>query len=197
MGDQVRTTLRTTSQATRRRSALTLAGGGLIVAIGAAGCGWPLESVTPMSPGTSPTPVSAPTSTASVAPSESPPSGGSWGPLAVVPPQDGADTARREGTLRITDTCVFLVTRGGPVLLVWPADRTKWNAETRTIAFANFDGSTVSVSDGTPVVLGGGGDSNDESGTTTEAWLARTRWVARPAASCPLDSRWWVGVLTR
>ena len=119
------------------------------------------------------------------------------GTLAVVPPQDGADTARTEGTLRVTDTCVFLDTTGGPVVLVWPADRTTWNAEAGTIAFANVDGSTVSVGDGTRVVLGGGGDSNDESGTTTEDWLARTTWVARPDTACPLDARWWVGAVTR
>ena len=124
-------------------------------------------------------------------------SGGTWGPLAVVPPQEGADTARTEGTLRITDTCVFLDGPGGPVLLVWPADRTTWNAQARTIAFSNFDGSTVSAGDGTPVVLGGSGESNEEGGSRTEAWLARTPWVARPADSCPLDSRWWVGALTR
>lgn len=124
-------------------------------------------------------------------------SGGIWGPLAVVPPQEGADTARTEGTLRITDTCVFLVTPGGPSLLVWPADRTTWNAQTRAISFANFDGSTVSAGDGTPVVLGGSGDSNADSGATTEAWLARTPWVARPAVSCPVESRWWVGALMR
>jgi hypothetical protein len=93
--------------------------------------------------------------------------------------------------------CVFLVTTGGRDLLVWPVDRTTWDAQARTIRFANFDGSTATVGHGTPVVLGGGGDSNDESGTTTEAWLARISWVARPAASCPLDSRWTVGALTR
>jgi len=47
-------------------------------------------------------------------------SGATWGPLAVVPPQDGADTARTEGTLRIADACVFLDQPGGPSLLVWP-----------------------------------------------------------------------------
>lgn len=124
-------------------------------------------------------------------------SGGTWGPLAVVPPQDGADTARTEGTLRITDACVFLDGPGGPVLLVWPADRTSWNAGVRTIAFSNFDGSTVSAGDRTPVVLGGGGDSSEESGTTSQEWLARTPWVAAPAASCPVESWWWVGALTR
>ena len=124
-------------------------------------------------------------------------SGGKWGPLAVVPPQEGADTARTEGTLRITDSCVFLDGPGGPELLVWPADRTTWNAQTRTITFANFDGSTVSAGDGTAVVLGGSGDSTDESGTTSQEWLARTPWVAAPAASCPVESWWWVGALTR
>ena len=115
----------------------------------------------------------------------------------MVPPESGMDTARTEGALRITDTCVFLAETGSPVLLVWPADRTRWNAAARTITFVNFDGSTVTVGDGTRVVVGGGGDSNDESGTTSEAWLARTRWMARPDASCPLDSRWFVGELTR
>jgi len=118
-----------------------------------------------------------------------------WGPLAVVPPQGGADTAGNEGTLRITDDCVFLDTTGGPELLVWPADRTTWNDQARTITFENFDGSAVSVGDGTRVVVGGGGDSNEESGTTTAAWLARTRWVQRPDLSCPLNPRWWVGAL--
>jgi hypothetical protein len=124
-------------------------------------------------------------------------SGGKWGPLAVVPPQEGADTARTEGTLRITDACVFLDTPGGPSLLVWPADRTTWDAQASTITFTNFDGSTVSAGDGTAVVLGGSGDSTEESGTTSQKWLARTPWVAAPGASCPVESWWWVGALTR
>ncbi len=168
----------------------------LAVALILAACSGSVPTAT-NSPGT-PSPDVSPstaTETAPVTPSNGP--GGHWGPLAVVPPQEGADTARTEGTLRITDACVFLVTPGGPSLLVWAADRTTWNAQTRAITFANFDGTTVSAGDGTPVVLGGSGDSNDESGTTTEAWLARTPWVAPPAASCPAESRWWVGALTR
>ena len=92
---------------------------------------------------------------------------------------------------------MFLVENGGPVLLVWPADRTTWDAESGTVTFANFDGGTASAGDGTRVVLGGGGDSNDEAGTTTEDWLAGMTWVAPPDATCPLDARWWVGALTR
>lgn len=120
-----------------------------------------------------------------------------WGPLAVVPPQEGTDTARTEGTLRITDACVFLDTPGGRSVLVWPADRTTWDAQTSTITFANFDGGKVSAGDGTTVVLGGSGDSTAENGTSAQEWLSRTPWVAPPAASCPVESWWWVGALTR
>jgi hypothetical protein len=40
------------------------------------------------------------------------PSADPWGPLAVIPPEGGADTARTEGTLRITDECVFPEAQG-------------------------------------------------------------------------------------
>lgn len=182
---------------TRRTSGHTLGlvGGWLLAGIVAGGCDWSGARVEPSAP--SPTPsVAIATSTSLVVPGASPSSGGAWGPLAVVPPQEGTDTARTEGTLRITDACVFLVTTGGPVLLLWPADHTSWNSQTRTISFANFDGSAFRAGDGTRVVAGGSGDRNSDSGTTTEAWLARTPWVARPDASCPLESRWWVGALT-
>jgi hypothetical protein len=128
-------------------------------------------------------------------PSTLAPASGEWGPLAVIPPQDGSDQARTEGTLRITDTCVFLDERGDPVLLVWPADRTRWDANERTVTFTNADGTPVIVADGTAVVLGGGGDSSEESGTAPEAWLDGMTWVARPADGCPIDPWWGVGEL--
>ena len=116
-----------------------------------------------------------------------------WGPLAVIPPQDGADTARTEGTLRITDACVHVEWRGQLTFLFWPADRTIWDAEARAITFRNFDGTFATVSDGDSVVLGGSGDSAAESGITDEQWVSSMRWVAPPAASCSLDQRWGVG----
>jgi hypothetical protein len=137
---------------------------------------------------------SAPTASPSpVEPSASPVA--AWGPLAVIPPQDGADTARTEGTLRITDTCVVLEFRGEVTLLFWPADRTTWSPESQTITFANFDGSVVTVGDGDAVVLGGSGDSEAESGLSGEEWIGRMTWVAPPAPSCPLDTRWGVGAV--
>jgi hypothetical protein len=118
-----------------------------------------------------------------------------WGPLAVIPPQDGADTARTEGTLRITDACVHLEWRGELTFLFWPADRTIWDAESRAITFRNFDGTFATFSDGDPVVLGGSGDSAAESGVTGEEWISSMRWVAPPAASCSVDQRWGVGAV--
>jgi len=121
----------------------------------------------------------------------------SWGPLAVIPPQGGADTARTEGKLRITDACVFLESPGGVTLLFWPSDRTAWSPEPPTITFANFDGSIVTVRDGDDVVLGGSGDSEAESGLAGEDWVERTDWVAPPSLTCSLDQRWGVGAVGR
>lgn len=129
-------------------------------------------------------------------PTASPPQAGSWGPLAVVPPQDGADTARIEGNLRITESCVFLEEQGRPVLLTWPADRATWDATARTITFVDVDGTSISVEDGASVTVGGSGDDSEESGVTPEVWLAGVPWVARPAAGCPVDPHWAVGAVT-
>ncbi len=118
-----------------------------------------------------------------------------WGPLAVIPPQGGADQARTEGTLRITDACVFLERGGEVTLLFWPADRATWSAASRAITFENFDGSVVTVGDGDHVVLGGGGDTEAESGISGEEWVRRMEWVAPPASSCSLDPRWGVGAV--
>jgi len=119
-----------------------------------------------------------------------------WGPLAVIPPQDGTDLARNEGTLRITDTCVYLESPGGELwLLFWPADRTRWSWDSRSITFENFDGSVVTVGDGDHVVLGGGGDSEAESGISADEWLRRMEWVEAPTSTCSLDRRFRVGVV--
>ena len=118
-----------------------------------------------------------------------------WGPLAVVPPQEGSDSARMQGTLQITESCVVLVTTGGPIILVWPAGRTAWDPDQRVVRFANVDGTVVSAGDGRPVVVGGSADSEEESGRSIEEWLSETPWVQPPARDCPLDTRWWVGAL--
>lgn len=116
-----------------------------------------------------------------------------WGPLAVVPPSRGFGEALAAGTLHITDTCVFLEEAGDDLaLLVWPADRTTWNADERAVIFENVDGSTVWLRDGERVTFGGGGDSVAESGIPGEEWANRTEWISRPAASCPIDARWTV-----
>jgi len=162
----------------------------VLVALAVVGCATP-----PPAPSAVPTATVPPSATPveSGIPSESAPGPVIWGPLAVIPGGDSADTARTTGTLTITDQCVFLKERGGPVLLLWPANRTAWNAGDRTITFVNLDGSSFTVEDGAAVALGGGGGSSVETGVRPEVWLARMTWVARPAATCPLDPYWSVG----
>jgi hypothetical protein len=101
------------------------------------------------------------------------------------------------GTLLITDKCVYLVWKGEKKLLFWPADRTRWNEEARTISFSNFDGSLVTASDGNSVAVGGGGDSAAESGLSGNQWASRMIWVAPPDPSCSAEVRWGVGGLKR
>ena len=139
-------------------------------------------------------------SLASAPPSSQPsaPSPIAWGPLAVFPPQDGADSARNEGTLRITGTCVTLERLGEVTLLTWPADRTTWDEASRTITFENFDGTIATVADGDVVVVGGSGggtESEAEGGISSEEYVARIDWVAPPASSCPLERWWGVGAI--
>ena len=145
------------------------------------------------------TPVPMASSSASVvAPSALTPSpAADWGPLAVIPPQDGTDTSFTVGTLDITDKCVYLVFRGERTFLFWPSDRTRWIAETRSISFANFDGTFVTASGGDAVSVIGGGDSAAESGASGREWASQMAWVAPPDPSCAAEVRWGAGGLKR
>jgi hypothetical protein len=97
--------------------------------------------------------------------------------------------------LLITDACVYLERRGERMLLFWPADRTRWNEANRAITFSNLDGTVVTVRDRDAVVLGGGGDSEAESGVSGREWVSRMVWVAPPGPSCSADPRWGVGAM--
>lgn len=162
----------------------------------------PDGSARPPSPSSSAPASAAPSPFASAAlgsslPSSAPQPGDldRWGPLAVVPPQEGADAARTEGRLRITDVCVLLEGRGGVSLLVWSANWTAWNPERRTITFSNIDGTIATIEDGDSVVLGGSGGSLAEDGVSAAQWLARTTWESPPAGDCVLDQHWYVGAV--
>ena len=117
----------------------------------------------------------------------------SWGPLAVEPPPEGSATALIAGTLKVTDECVLLDERGEDALLVWPAHRTRWNPDSRTITFETGDGQAVTLADGDEVTFGGGGSSFEEDGLSGEDFVARIEWVSEPAPSCVMDTRWFVG----
>jgi hypothetical protein len=144
------------------------------------------------------TPVPTASSSSVGAPSAPTPSpGAEWGPLAVIPPQDGTDTSFTVGTLDITDKCVYLVANDTRTFLFWPADRTRWNPATRSISFANFDGTFVTASGGDAVSVIGGGDSAAESGASGREWASQLAWVAPPDPSCAADVRWGAGGLKR
>jgi hypothetical protein len=112
------------------------------------------------------------------------------GPLALLAPSAGGDTARTEGALEVSPECVLLHAGSDVTLLLWPSDRTRWDGITRSITLTNRDGSDVTVRDGTAMVVGGSGDSLAEMGLTAEAWLARMPWVVRPHPSCRVEAYW-------
>lgn len=120
-----------------------------------------------------------------------------WGPLAVVPGLPSGDEALISGTLVITDDCVTI--RSGSdreqSLLVWSADATSWNAETRTIQYRDGE-ETVELSDQDRAAFGGGGSSIHEDGVPPADWMDSIEWVSQPDASCPMDLRWFVGDLS-
>jgi len=118
-----------------------------------------------------------------------------WGPLAVMQASGGAD-ALNMGTLRITAACVLLETAGGESeLLVWPADRTRWDDASASVVFSLSDGSETTLRNGQLVSLGGGGDSTREGGVSADEWAASIAWVAPPDSSCPMETRWFVSAV--
>lgn len=121
----------------------------------------------------------------------------SWGPLAVVAPRQGAADGQFHGTLRMTEDCVFIEFESGETaVLLWPANWTTWNAESRTITFQQRNEAPTTVGDGDEVTLGGGASSVDE-GRPTSQFLSDADWVSRPTPSCPLDVRVGVGAVMK
>lgn len=123
--------------------------------------------------------------------------GEEWGPLAVVAGSGSGGEALAHGTLQVTDHCVLLDESGEDVLLLWPADRTSWDPDTRTVTFEKDDGEAVPVGDGDEVRLGRGGSSIDEGGPSDEEFLAAVEWESEPAESCLTDARWGVNSVER
>ena len=117
----------------------------------------------------------------------------SWGPLAVVPPAEGAlEAGPYKGTLRITEECVFLEDHPNEVLL-WHAGRTRWNGQNRTITIHNLGGSSVTVADGDHVSMGGGSDHYD----SFQELVEKNEWISAPSPACQADEIWVVSSLVK
>ena len=119
-----------------------------------------------------------------------------WGPLAVVNQPPNGDFARTEGVMRLTGECAMLeVLNGDVLLLVWPADATTWQPESKTILSRGFGGEVVAVGDGQEVVLSGSGTPfiGPEAEMTMAEWVAAREWEAAPRGSCTSDQAWSIG----
>jgi len=114
-----------------------------------------------------------------------------WGPLAVAS-RIGGDDARTAGTLRITEDCVFLDTAGDTALLVWPRERTAWDAASSEILYDRPGPEIQRLRTGDAVALGGSGLTVAEDGPLLRL-LSQESWVAAPASSCLSGSVWFVG----
>ena len=110
------------------------------------------------------------------------------GPLAVISPQEGGAQARPEGTVSVSGGCLTVDGPEGEMTLLWPEDRTSWNAEARAVEFRTGEDETVDARDGDRVVLTG---SAVESGSGQD-WASNMDWVARPAEDCASDRAWVV-----
>lgn len=120
-----------------------------------------------------------------------------WRPLAVVSGPPSGDEALISGTLVVADDCVTI--RSGShseeALLVWPAEGTSWDSETKTIEYSDGE-ERVELSDGDRVAFGGGGSSTREDGLRPREWVDSVEWISPPDAACPMDIRWFVGGLS-
>lgn len=115
-----------------------------------------------------------------------------WGPLAVVPGSDAGDAALIQGALQIDDRCVLLDTGDEEALLIWPDDRTSWDADRQTVTFVRNNGQALRFEDGQQVSFGGGGSSRGEDGQTADEFTAAIDWVAAPDPDCVMNTRWFI-----
>jgi hypothetical protein len=104
---------------------------------------------------------------------------------------DGGMQARNEGTLVITDQCVFLERDAQRELLVWPAE-TAWSPAKQEIGFRRGNGEVVSIRDGQLVVLGGGTLSLTLDGPNGEKLPRQIDWVVAPDPTCQVETPWLV-----
>lgn len=114
------------------------------------------------------------------------------GPLATVQESDGPDGALMSGSLRVEDACVFVDAQGNEMLLVWPSDRTGWDAEQDLVLFEAAVGSSMVLRDGDQVTLGGHGTSLTERGQTAAEFLGSVKWASEPETECVTESHWFV-----
>jgi hypothetical protein len=99
-----------------------------------------------------------------------------WGPLAVVENAGGME-ALTEGIVRIDQDCAYLDHGPEKTLLVWPANRTRWQPP-GSIVFERLDGERLVIENGHQYAFGGGSKPVVD-------------WVNKPNLSCP-EAPWLI-----
>jgi hypothetical protein len=148
----------------------------------------PAESLSARTPA-----ASAQLSPSQVAATFEPGVGNGWGPLAVAH-DEGRSFALTGGTLRITETCTYLLGPDGGVsyLVVWRATDTIWDGERRRIIFRNPEyrdppSQIFALADGQHVQLGGG------AAPFVTPIATSPRWASVPHPECMAPEFWYVG----
>jgi hypothetical protein len=111
---------------------------------------------------------------------------GSVMPLAVERTDLGME-GLAHGTLTIEGPCTRVVAGRDRFVLVWPEQRTRWDAVTAEIVFTSRDGVAKRMRSGAEVALGGGA-INDTDGPA----YTQVDWVVRPAPQCDTPTRFHV-----
>lgn len=120
------------------------------------------------------------------------------GPLATVPAAEGERAAQAvpravAGTLRLVDGCVLLARDdGGPALVVWPAERTRWHPRQGWITVERPGGAVAILAPGDRVSVLGTASRDGAEGRAGEDWADDVAWTSAPADVCVEERPLWV-----
>ena len=114
-----------------------------------------------------------------------------WGPLAVRRGEGSPAEARIEGDLIVGSRCVFLDTGGDRFLLIWPEEKTAWDADAHEVIFGEPSSGRLRLGNGHHVAFSGGGWAlgDQDSPPPGEALLAPID------PSCSAGQGWFIGDL--
>ena len=108
------------------------------------------------------------------------PSGGEFGPLAVLEGGGGDDASGGTAPVQFGEKCVTMTLFNGHVVIpVWHRDQVRWDEEQRAIIFAANEDPPITIREGDIIAIGGSSLVPDDSALVTDRV-----WAAEPDPSC-------------